>query len=127
EIRTLSTRADTVTGGDVLIEVGIPRNVPRQKAKIFANGKNITSTLRWDEDSRTLTGLVTGLKLGANEISADSNDSGNRRPTSLLAVTNYPITGPVFSGPHESPFICQTAEFTFPDLTRPLGAPLDAD
>jgi len=127
EIRTLSTRPDTVTGGDVLIEVYVPQNVPPKKAKILANGADVTSTLHWDDDSRTYTGLVTGLRLGANEISVDSNGNGNGRPTASLAITNYPITGPVFSGPHEAPFICETTAFAFPDGTRTLGAPLDAD
>jgi len=127
DIRTLSTRADTVTGGDVLIEVSVPQNVPRQKAIVLANGANITSTLHWDEASRTLTGLVAGLHLGANEISATSNGAGNGRPAATLAITNYPVTGPVFSGPHESPFKCETTSFAFPDGTRPLGSPLDAD
>ncbi|HEY3178530.1 MAG TPA: DUF6351 family protein [Casimicrobiaceae bacterium] len=127
DIRTLSTRPDTVTGGDVLIEVAVPQNVPRKKAIVFANGTNITSTLHWDESTRTLTGLVTGLRLGANEISASSNGNGNGRPTASLAIANYPITGPVFSGPHETPFKCETTTFGFPDGTRPLGSPLDAD
>jgi Tannase-like family of unknown function (DUF6351) len=126
-IRTLSTRADTVTGGDVLIEIDVPRNVPRQQAKIYLNGHDITSSLRWNESTRTLTGLVTGLKLGDNEIFADSNGNGHGRPSASLTITNYPITGPVFSGPHETPFICETANFAFPDGTRPLGAPLDAN
>ncbi len=33
-------------------------------------------------------------------------------------MTNYPITGPVFSGPHQKPFVCQTEVWD-------LGAPLD--
>src|SRR5262249_16709965 len=33
---------------------------------------------------------------------------------------NHPLTGPVFSGPHQQPFICQTE-------TNGLGAPLDAN
>ena len=78
DIRTLSTRPDTVTGGDVLIAVSVPHNVPRQKAIVFANGTNITSTLHWDDSTRTLTGLVTGLHLGANEISAGSNGWRNK-------------------------------------------------
>src|SRR5438132_444287 len=123
DIRTLSTRADTVTGGDVLIEVAVPRNVPRQKAIVFANGANITSTLHWDESSRTLTGLVTGLHLGDNEISADSNGNGNGRPAATLAITNYPITGPVFSAPNETPSKRETTAFAFTDDTRPLDGP----
>jgi uncharacterized tannase-like protein DUF6351 len=127
EIRTLSTRPDTVTGGNVLIEVAVPQNVPRQMAIVFANGTNITSTLHWDDATRTLTGLVSGLRLGANEIAAASNGNGNGRPSASLAITNYPITGPVFSGPHETPFKCETITFAFPDGSHPLGAPLDAD
>src|SRR5690242_18784431 len=127
EIRTLSTRAETVTGGDVLIEVDVPQNVPRQKAVVLANGTNITSALHWDDGARTLTGVVTGLHPGANEISADANGNGGGRPAASLAITDYPITGPVFSGPHETPFKCETATFAFPDGTHPLGGPLDAD
>ena len=37
-----------------------------------------------------------------------------------LTVINHPITGPVFSGPHEQPFVCETE-------TAGLGAPLDSD
>src|SRR5437660_15761 len=95
EIRTLSTRADTVTGGDVLIEVAVPQNVPRQKAVVFANGTNITSMLHWDDAGRTLTGLVTGLRVGAHELSADSNRNGNGRPAAALSIANYQITAPV--------------------------------
>ena len=127
EIRTLSTRPDTVTGGDVLLQVEIPRVVPLQKARVFVNGADITSTLVLDSDARTLTGLVTGLKPGANEVAAYSNGNGKGRPSATLTLTNYPITGPVFSGPHETPFFCETASFSFPDGTRPLGAPLDAN
>ena len=127
EIRTLSTRHDTVTGGDVLVEVDVPLGVPRQKVVVFANGANITATLHWDDSARTLTGLVTGLRLGANEISADANGNGAGRPSASLAITNYPITGPVFSGPHETPFKCETATFAFPDGSTPLGSALDAD
>jgi hypothetical protein len=127
EIRTLSTRPDTVTGGDVLLQVEIPRVVPLQKARIFVNGGDVTSSLVLDANARTLTGLVTGLKLGANEVAAYSNGNGKGRPSATLTLTNYPITGPVFSGPHETPFYCETASFRFPDGTQPLGAPLDAN
>ena len=68
EIRALSSRPDTVTGGDVLIEVDVPQNVPRQKAVVLANGTNITSALRWDDAAHALTGLVRGLRAGVNEI-----------------------------------------------------------
>jgi Tannase-like family of unknown function (DUF6351) len=126
-IVTLSTRPDTVTGGDVLVRIDVPRTVPMAKVTITLNGNDITSTFRKDELARTLSALVTGLQLGANELSAWSNGNGKGRPDETLTLTNYPITGPVFSGPHETPFYCETTGFTFPDGTKPLGAPLDAN
>jgi hypothetical protein len=57
------------------------------------------------------TRLVTGLHEGRNRLRI-----GNAR----LTVINHPITGPVFSGPHEQPFVCETE-------AAGLGAPLDAD
>src|SRR4030095_5251604 len=39
---------------------------------------------------------------------------------SSLKVTNYPITGPILSGPHLTPYECRTVE-------SGLGEPLDAD
>ena len=43
-----------------------------------------------------------------------------------LTLTNYPVTGPIVSGPHQTPFICQTDTFVLPDGTD-LGPPLDKD
>jgi hypothetical protein len=57
------------------------------------------------------TRLVTGLHEGRNRLRI-----GNAR----LTVINHPITGPIFSGPHEQPFVCETE-------AAGLGAPLDAD
>src|SRR5690242_21410637 len=108
EIQALSTRADAVSGGDVLVEVDVPRNISVQKARVLANGRDVTAAFVWNEGERTLTGLVTGLALGENEISVQSNGNGNGRPSASLTVVNHPITGPIFSGPQESPFICET-------------------
>jgi hypothetical protein len=57
------------------------------------------------------TRLVTGLHPGRNHL---------RTEHARLTVIDHPITGPVFSGPHEQPFVCETEE-------AGLGAPLDAD
>jgi hypothetical protein len=43
-----------------------------------------------------------------------------------LTIRNYPLTGPITSGPHDTPFFCQTQDFTLPDGTK-FGAPTDAD
>ena len=61
--------------------------------------------------------MVTGLRLGANTLFADSNGRGNGRPTARLTLTNHPVTGPIFSGPQQQPFVCKTQ-------TAGLGLPL---
>jgi hypothetical protein len=66
ELRVLSSPPDMVTEGDALVRLTIPRNVPLHKAKVFLNGSDVTSTLQLDASARTLTGMVTGLNLGAN-------------------------------------------------------------
>ena len=54
-----------------------------------------------------LIGLVTGLQVGDNALRAatqDTNPSLNAR----LDIRNFPIYGPIFSGPHQVPWICET-------------------
>jgi hypothetical protein len=46
---------------------------------------------------------VTGLRTGGNTITAVS---GPHRET--LRVRDHPISGPIFSGPHQYPFVCKT-------------------
>ncbi len=47
--------------------------------------------------------------MGHNEIDARIR---GRSATAALDLTNYPISGPIISGPHEMPYLCQTEEFT---------------
>lgn len=117
EIEVLSSPADMVTGGDALVQVSIPRTVPLHKATVSLNGADITGTLELDAAARTLTGMVTGLQLGENTLHADSNGVGNGRPTADLTLENHPVTGPIFSGPQQQPFLCRT-------IGQGLGAPL---
>jgi hypothetical protein len=116
ELRVLSSPPDMVTGGDALVRVTIPRIVPLHKAKVFLNGSDVTSTLQLDASARTLTGMVTGLNLGANTLSTHSNGGGKGRPRARLTLVNHPVTGPIFSGPQQQPFVCKTQ-------TQGLGFP----
>ncbi|MEV0631200.1 DUF6351 family protein [Nonomuraea wenchangensis] len=55
------------------------------------------------ETRDSLTGLVTGLAVGANTVTAVA---GPLRRT--LTLRDHPICGPIFSGPHQYPFLCKT-------------------
>ena len=116
-ITTLSTDARRVTGGDVLLRVEVPDAAP---PKVSANGIDVSSAFR-QTAPHVFVGLVGGLTNGRNTIAAVS--PGGR---ASLVITNYPITGPVLSGPPQKPFVCQTNEFKLPDGST-LGAPLDAN
>ena len=84
ELEVVGSRADLVSGGDVLVRVS-------PGATVRANGRAqvVHGTLS----------LVTGLRIGRNVVEA----SGLR-----LVVTNHPQGGPVFSGPQIQPWTCTT-------------------
>jgi len=110
EVAVLSTRAATVTGGDALI--GIRGVAADDTLTVTANGVDVTDAFATEPDpygASTLhaVGLVDGMVDGANDVTAtvDGPTFGTR--TASLPVTNHPITGPVFSGPHQELFTCR--------------------
>jgi hypothetical protein len=111
-IEAVSNRADLVSGGDVLLRVTLPH---RQQGMLSVNGAAVPGALHAAPDGNGYLALVTGLPLGRNTITLSA-----RGRTVHLDVTNHPIGGPIFSGPHLQPWICTTA-------SNGLGAPLDAD
>ncbi|NED93755.1 hypothetical protein G1H11_00310 [Phytoactinopolyspora alkaliphila] len=120
-LTTLSGRPDTVSGGDSLIRIDVGEDIALDDVAVQANDLDVTADFVVDEDARTLTGVVTGLNTGDNVVAATGGES--RR--SQLVVVNHPTEGPVFSGPHQQPFACETTSFTMPVIGGNLGAPLD--
>jgi hypothetical protein len=114
----VSTDPALVTGGDVLLEVTAPDAAP---IKVTVAGRDVTEAFKPAGVPGRRLGVVTGLAVGRTVVEAST---GQSRAT--LEVVNYPITGPVISGPWQRPFICQTQSFALPDGTM-LGAPLDAN
>lgn len=111
EVRVLSGRADMVTGGDALVET----NAASEKFSATLNGQDITRSFRSGKTAGTLIARVEGLKLGKNALEVKS-----AKGSAKLELTNFAIMGPVLSGPHQKPFVCQTEQ-------AGLGAPLDGD
>src|SRR2546421_1574618 len=114
DIKTLSTHADRVSGGDVLVQITLDQS---QGVAVTLNGNDVSSAFHPGTTPNTLVGLVTGLNLGRNTLTAQDKS---------LVITNYSIKGPIVSGPYVQPFICQTQDFTLPDGTK-LGSPTDFD
>ncbi len=109
ELRTLSGRADMVTGGNALVET----NASLEKFSATLNGADVTKSFRPAKANGTLIAHLDGLRPGKNILEIKSS-----KGSAKLELTNYPITGPVFSGPHQTPFVCETEQ-------AGLGAALD--
>jgi hypothetical protein len=88
--------------------------------RISVNGLDVTGAFHSTASKSTLIGLMTGLRPGRNEIIVSRGNSVLGRMT----LVNYPITGPVISGPHERPYVCDTERFRLPSGNT-LGAALD--
>jgi hypothetical protein len=121
QITTVSARNDMVTGGDVLVRISAKDVKVLTGLRIKLNGADTTTAFRQTVDGTALTGSINGLRVGANLIEV----SGPPSLAASLEITNFPISGPVFSGPHQQPFICQTQSFK--DLPGKLGPAKDED
>ncbi|HEY3093913.1 MAG TPA: DUF6351 family protein [Vicinamibacterales bacterium] len=130
EIKTISTRPDFVSGGDVLVQVTVPATIASDKVAIAVNGRDVAGDFKLApplapseargprrSEGSTFVGLVKDLSEGKSEIEAGVK---GQKISVTLGLTNHPISGPVMGGPHQSPFICETQSFGF-------GQPLDAD
>ncbi|MCU1427847.1 MAG: hypothetical protein JWL83_1847 [Actinomycetia bacterium] len=110
-LETSSARAAFVSGGDVLVTVSGPASTTA--VRVTRNGDDVSSAFA-AAGTRT-RGVVTGLRNGANTITAQSGTS-----RAQLTVTNHPIDGPMVSGPHITPWVCTTQQLG-------LGAPTNAN
>lgn len=112
EVEAISTRPEYVTGGDVLVEVaGVPEG---EDPMVTVGGDERVGTLEPTGDGRW-RGLVDGLPEGSSTIEVSAGDHRGE-----LEVTDHPVTGPLFSGPHQEPYTCTTVQMD-------LGEPTDAD
>ena len=108
QLRVLSNpRPDMVSGGDVLIQIDIPAGLAARDVRVTLNNADVTAAFRADAAGRALTGFVTGLANGSNALAA----AAGGRSGATVTVVNHPGVGPVFSGPHQQPFICETENF----------------
>ncbi|HWL66111.1 MAG TPA: DUF6351 family protein [Actinomycetota bacterium] len=102
KIRTLSNRADLISGGDALIQVSVPAGASTSDIRLSLNGKDVTGAFQEGSNGNG-QGLIEGLKLGRNKVVASLPDGR----AASLTITNHPLGGPVFGGPQIKPWTCQ--------------------
>ena len=105
QLRVLSSPANYVSGGDARIEVRAAPGL-HDKLALYLNGSRLDVALQKSGTHR-VEAVVSGLRVGDNTLEVYVKGQ-SRRDT--LALTNYPITGPMFSGPQQSPFVCTTIQ-----------------
>lgn len=116
-LQVLSSRPDFVSGDSALVRVQRSGDGPLSSLAIKLNGNDITSSFQADATGRALVGLASGLAVGTNTLRVDTSASTD---VTRVTLVNHPITGPVFSGPHQMPYVCELDSFG-------LGPVLDAD
>ena len=115
-------RPELASGGEALLQVRVPAG-QTSTVDVTANGKDVSADFAPQSDG-TLLGLVTNLRLGTNLILARAGRGSGDATTDVLRIVEHPVTGPIFSGPQQVPFICQTQSFGLaaavpPDCSAP--------
>ncbi len=125
-LAVLSSQPQFVSGGDARIVVQAS-SAAQAGLSLWLNGAPLPaaqSSLQAYSDR--LEGMVSGLAVGANTLQVRS--AAGVRAT--LTLTNYPITGPMFSGPQQTPFVCLTSQSAvnkqpLVDSATPPGYPVN--
>lgn len=104
-LSVLSSAPDQVSGGDVLLTVeGDIEEIGAEleKLELWLNDQEVEPARITERNGRVEI-LIQGLTVGDNRLELHHTDHG---PIDNLTVTNHPITGPIFSGPQQYPFVC---------------------
>jgi len=115
----LSSLPDQVTGGDARIHVRAAPGL-RDKLELWLNDRRLNASLADVGDG--LEGVITGLRDGENRL--EVRHRANRHARDTLRLVNHPITGPIFTGPQQTPFVCTATQFglqPLPDSATPPG------
>ena len=112
EINVVSSPAQYVSGGDARVEIAVPAGIALGDVQVTLNGTDVTSSFGPDpEGGNQLEGVVTGLALGESTIAASTHPRAQgQKHYDELTLVNNPLQGPIFSGPHQTPFICARAD-----------------
>ena len=114
-IDVLSSRPDQVSGGDALVRVQAPVSPrgARRAQRRRGHGHAASERRRAHRGYQRLRGR---RQRALSRVASPHH-------LARLRVVNHPITGPIFSGPQQPPFVCKTNQ-TQPPLNDSLGEPI---
>ena len=108
-IEVLSSRPELVSGGDALVRIDGGAEAP----KVMLGTTDVSGAFKLDRQGGW-TGLVTGLKDGANQLVATASGKEAK-----LTLVNHPLNGTLIAGPQQQPFVCENE-------SHGLASPTDA-
>lgn len=117
-LEVLSSSPDLVSGGDALIEVHLPDDVDADDITVRRNETDVTGAFSAHPEQDSISGVVDGFEEGENTLSVDHGGDVVYEET----LVNHPIQGPMFSGPQQHPYACNTEE-EYLGVVDPLGQP----
>ena len=112
-IDTVSGPAEYVTGGDAVVAVDSPAGLPLDDLVVTAaDGTDLTDRFTLDPRPHgpenapaRLTATIDDLPPGETTLTASAGGH-----TTSVTLIDHDIAGPLFSGPHQSPFVCTTEQ-----------------
>jgi hypothetical protein len=113
EMTTVSSRPALVTGDEARLAVrGLQSD---DRLSVTSNGADVTKAFtptsgRPGQAPGAAEGLVSGLVVGENHLRATAVGKRYGTRTVTLTVIDHSLQGPVISGPHQQPFVCQTQQ-----------------
>lgn len=121
DVTVVSSLPEHVTGGDARLHIDVPPSMRAADVAVLVNGVDQRDRFSLLPGTRTLTGVVDGLMDGENSVEVRRDNPGRGAPPhQRLTLTNHSITGPIFSGEHQYPFVCNT-------VSQGLGQPIADD
>lgn len=118
-VKVVSSAADQVSGGDARIEIRTRGNAYKAQITVWVNGDDQSDHFA-AIDKKTLSGVVDGLQLGGNTVVVEQvrsrgkhkgkGKSGKIIDSDSIELTNYPVSGPIFSGEQQKAFVCTTQD-----------------
>ena len=121
-VRVVSSAANQVSGGDARIEIRTHGVADKAQITVLVNGEDQSDHFQAISNKK-LSGVVDGLVLGSNTVVVNERRSrGKGQPAKIIEsdsieLTNYPVSGPIFSGPHQKAFVCTVQD-------KGLGQPI---
>ncbi|SFM33916.1 DUF6351 family protein [Rugamonas rubra] len=107
-LSVLSSAPELVSGGDARIEVAAAPAL-LEHVTLWLNGKPVAPAMA--RHGERMEGVLTGLVDGENRLEArHSHGSRDHDLLDAITLTNHSISGPLFTGPQQQPFICRSQE-----------------